>query len=70
MANNTKSGEIAYGVIAGIVWLVWMAAAVYGEIKRARTVREKGTEYDKERTRSDDSQLPATASGGMGQRYA
>jgi len=36
LANNTRSGEIAYGVVAAIFWLLWMACAVYGEIKRAR----------------------------------
>jgi hypothetical protein len=40
LANNSRSGEIAYGIVAGIIWLVWMAAAVYGEIKKARLKRE------------------------------
>ncbi|KAF2103820.1 hypothetical protein NA57DRAFT_50688 [Rhizodiscina lignyota] len=40
LADNTKSGEIAYGVVAGIIWLIWMAAAVYGELKRARAQRQ------------------------------
>jgi len=40
LANNSQSGEIAYGVVAGIVWCVWVAAAVYGEIKRLRKKKE------------------------------
>jgi len=34
LANNTTSGKIAYAVIAAIVWLAYVAAAVYGERKR------------------------------------
>lgn len=41
LADNTRSGEIAYGVVAGIIWLIWMVAAVYGEIKR-----KKGPDHD------------------------
>lgn len=36
MAANTKDGEIAYGVVAGVVWLVWMAVAIRHEVKNAR----------------------------------
>lgn len=36
-AENASSGrEIAYGVVAGVVWLVWMGAAVLGEIRRLK----------------------------------
>ena len=36
-AENASTGqEIAYGVVAGAIWLVWMAAAVGGEVKRLR----------------------------------
>ncbi|KAF2715727.1 hypothetical protein K504DRAFT_344523, partial [Pleomassaria siparia CBS 279.74] len=31
---------IAYGVGAGVMWLAWVVAAVYGERKRARSRRE------------------------------
>lgn len=41
LADNTHKGEIAYGVVAGIIWLVWMAAAVLGEIKRGRKAPAK-----------------------------
>jgi len=54
LANNTRSGEIAYGVVAGLIWLVWMAAAVYGEIKKARLARE-GKQGD---TEVPDAQSP------------
>ena len=46
MAENTRGGEIAYGVIAGIIWLTWMGVAVWSEAKRARLPagQEKGVE--------------------------
>lgn len=34
LADNTTAGEIAYGVIAGLVWLVYLGVAVYGEWRR------------------------------------
>jgi len=37
LADNTKTGPIVYGIVAGIIWIVYVAAAVYGEIKRARS---------------------------------
>ncbi|KAF2398912.1 hypothetical protein EJ06DRAFT_463661, partial [Trichodelitschia bisporula] len=39
LAGNTYGGQIAYGVVAGVIWLVWMIAAVFGESKRAREAR-------------------------------
>lgn len=36
-----SQGEIiAYGVIAAIMWLLWVASAIIGERKRARAQRE------------------------------
>ncbi|KAL8718988.1 MAG: hypothetical protein Q9225_003946 [Loekoesia sp. 1 TL-2023] len=36
MAENTRAGEIVYGVVAGVIWLVWMAIAVRAEAKKYR----------------------------------
>ncbi|KAL9612977.1 MAG: hypothetical protein Q9167_002454 [Letrouitia subvulpina] len=36
LAGNTRGGEIAYGVVAGLVWVVWMAVASRAEVKKAR----------------------------------
>jgi len=71
LANNTKKGEIAYGVIAGFMWLVWMAAAVYGEVKRARSPKKTtGTIYNKERSSSDDSNIAVMDNREPAERYA
>ncbi|KAH9861239.1 hypothetical protein IAQ61_010976 [Plenodomus lingam] len=36
MRMSSRGGMIAYGVIAGLVWLVWAAAIVVGERRRKR----------------------------------
>ncbi|KAF2758050.1 hypothetical protein EJ05DRAFT_493018 [Pseudovirgaria hyperparasitica] len=36
LADNSKSGEIAYGVIAGVVFVAWVAVSLFGEFKRTR----------------------------------
>ena len=50
LANNTNSGKIAYGVIAGFMWLAWVAAMVIGEKRRKTAVNQK------ERAGSDGSE--------------
>jgi len=38
LADNATRGEcIAYGVIAGLMWLIWMTVAVLGEMRRSKT---------------------------------
>ncbi|KAL8715051.1 MAG: hypothetical protein Q9220_001008 [cf. Caloplaca sp. 1 TL-2023] len=34
--DDTRSEQIAYGVLAGIIWCVWMGVSVWSEVKRAR----------------------------------
>ena len=37
LAGSASAGqEAAYGVVAGLIWLVWIGAAVFGEVKRLR----------------------------------
>lgn len=35
-AGQSTKVEIAYGVVAGLIWLGWMATAVWTEVKKAR----------------------------------
>ena len=38
LAGNASRGQIiAYGVVAGVMWLLWMVIAVLGELRRRRT---------------------------------
>lgn len=49
MAFRPSRGQIiAYGVVAGMMWLLWIAAAVVGERRRARAspVARKEAEVD------------------------
>lgn len=41
LAGNTKTGPIAYGIIAGIVWLTYVAAIIIGERRKARDMPPK-----------------------------
>ena len=37
LAANTKGGEIAYGVVAGLVGLLYIVVATTGEMRRKKT---------------------------------
>lgn len=39
LADNTRSGAIAYGVIAGLVWIIYVASIIIGEMKRSKKAR-------------------------------
>lgn len=36
-ANNTTGGKIAYGVIAGLIWVTWLGVAVWHDMKKSKT---------------------------------
>ena len=40
--HNTVQGSIAYGTIAGVMWLTWMAVAVWGHLRAKGTSGETG----------------------------
>jgi len=42
LSGNTVKGEIAYGVIAGIVWVTWVAVAVWSYLRPRGNTGEKG----------------------------
>lgn len=60
--EGIMKGEIVYGVIAGVVWIVYVAAAVFGEIKRARS----GSEARKTSASSDSDVEKEQQSVGAG----
>lgn len=37
LAANTKNGEIAYGVVAGVMWVSWMAVVIFVTAKKSRS---------------------------------
>ncbi|KAL1297090.1 hypothetical protein AAFC00_004673 [Neodothiora populina] len=53
LSANSRTGEIAYGVIAGVVWVAYVASIIYGERKRKRTAPPSyGKSMQMERSRS------------------
>lgn len=42
LADNTVKGEIAYGVVAGVMWLSWLAVVVWSHIGSRGPVGETG----------------------------
>lgn len=39
MNMSSKSGMIAYSVVAAVMWLAWVAASIIGERRRKTTQR-------------------------------
>ena len=37
--NVNTGGKVAYSVVAGVIWFVWIGAAVVSEVKRFREGR-------------------------------
>lgn len=42
LGGNTVKGEIAYGVVVGVMWFIWMAVVVWGHLKSRGTLGETG----------------------------
>jgi len=47
LANNSHSGEIAYGVVAAVMWLAYVVSAVVGEMRRRKARKNSSLAYDK-----------------------
>ena len=56
LSDNTVKGEIAYGVIAGLMWVIWMAVAVWGHL---RSIDKLGETGEKALGQSDAGPSPA-----------
>ncbi|GAB7353118.1 hypothetical protein MBLNU459_g3657t1 [Dothideomycetes sp. NU459] len=58
LADNSRSGEIAYAVVAAVVWLAYVAAAVVGERRRRNSLPpsyDKSVQMGQVRSRDNDS---------------
>jgi hypothetical protein len=63
MGMSSKAGMIAYGVVAAVMWVAWVAASVVGE--RRRKARNAGPpKYTQGRRESDRSDEVAVEVGG------
>ena len=47
-AANTTGGEIAYGVVAGLIWIVWLGVAVMHDMKKTKAPEVAGKRSDSE----------------------
>jgi hypothetical protein len=65
MHMSSRPGIIAYGVIAGIMWLAWVAASIVGE-RRRKTKVDSPPKYEG-RTDSD-TEAPLANAPTNGQR--
>lgn len=45
LADNTNWGPIVYGVVAGIIWLAYAIAVVYGELRRKKQPQDHPPKY-------------------------
>ena len=50
LSGNTTKGEIAYGVIAGVIWLVWVAVGLMSHLKSRGPLGETGEKIGKNET--------------------
>lgn len=63
LSENTVKGEIAYGVIAGAIWIVWLAVMVWSSFGSMGTTSETGQRaWGKTEHGSEDSSVKM---GGM-----
>ena len=53
LSGNTTKGEIAYGVIAAVIWLVWVAVAVMSHLNTKGTQGETGENISKNGTANE-----------------
>lgn len=66
---STRKGEIAYGVVAGIVYLIYIISIFVGEAKRRRD-RKAAIRAEAEPKRSDSDSNDSTAPGLRTNYYA
>ena len=61
LSGNTTKGEIAYGVIAGVIWLGWVAVAAMSHFNTGGTSRrgETGEKISKDGTLTNDLDSPS-----------
>jgi hypothetical protein len=56
---GSKPGMIAYAVVAGVIWLAWVAASIIGERRRKRPAPSHPPKY------TENSPSPETARGNI-----
>ncbi len=69
LANNSRNGEIAYGVVAGVVGLVYIVLAVFRRKGDGRVVRVRKEAEVQERRREGSNVSGSGSGSGSGRRF-
>jgi len=59
LSGNTRAGEIAYGVLAGFFFLLWLAVALYDNYKPRKKGEAEFQGEKKARASDDDTLVPS-----------
>lgn len=43
LSDNSNNGKIAYGVVAGLIWVAWMAVAIVSKRRSKRSGLDRGS---------------------------
>ncbi|KAF7904093.1 hypothetical protein EAF00_001427 [Botryotinia globosa] len=66
LADNSKKGEIAYGVIAGFVWVLWVAVILFATVKirerRGSGMDGSGASVIRDKSSNEGSYFPDNSS--------
>ncbi|KAH7393602.1 hypothetical protein BKA64DRAFT_92005 [Cadophora sp. MPI-SDFR-AT-0126] len=62
LSANTKTGEIAYGVVAGVMWLIWMAVIVMAFLRSRNPKDETGEGVFRLRDNESSTRMTGQAS--------
>ena len=57
MNLSSRSGKIAYSVVAGVVWVAWVAASIVGEMRRGKAEPPKYTESSRNTSVARDANV-------------
>jgi len=63
LAGNTVKGEIAYGVIAGVIWVVWLAVVIWSSLRAKGSIGETGKKALGKNEHSSDQSSPDRYNG-------
>ena len=56
LSESDRPSEIAYGVLAGVIWVVWLGVVLWAQFGSARgtKARDTGEKFDRSAEGSED----------------
>lgn len=64
VSGASLPAKIAYAVVAGVMGLVWLLAACFGEARRARAARREGRRHGGAVSKGDGAEVTTAESAG------